>query len=271
MSTPAPHVAAAAKSASQTAESIHKTTTVTHKPSPLPEEDDLRRRKTSLNIKDNSSGNQPPLIFSERKRPKQEVAQKEENKEALQEFEEIGSLENFRDQPSASYTLKKLGVKNGINNIYLHKFTADNSHNTQSAPSISYSIRVELDHQHPQINNIVSHYEHMTILISQSPCQIFTLDEEYEQYVMEARGLRHDQLIVVLGKLMIPDEITQKMANVVRTFSSLYDLSQRSHSSGASVPLSQTATQPLPEAESTEQTQPLEPKVRTRSSTRPSG
>lgn len=186
-----------------------------------------------------ANSNQPqPLIFSQITHSKTE-----EKKESFKEYITEDNLEDFNNKPNAVYTLIKTDSRDGITKISLHKHTS---------ALITYSIKVYIDDENLKSKDIINYFtkgKAFQTRGSSTVGNIFSLDENDDDLIVEAKALKHDQFISTLGKLKIPDEITQQIALIVRTNSNLYNLSQDSNEDPNDA--SEAATQPIAE------TQPL--------------
>jgi len=202
---------------------------------------------TTSEISDSAShganSNQPqPLIFSQITHSKTE-----EKKESVKEFTTEGNVEDFNNKPDATYTLVKVDPRSGVTKISLHKHTAS----AQLSALTTYSIKVYIDDKNPKAKDLINYFTGKSFQTrnGSTVINIFALDENDDDLVVEAKALKYDQFISTLGKLMIPDEIIQQIALIVRTNSNLYNLSQDPNEDPNDA--SQAATQPIAE------TQPL--------------
>jgi hypothetical protein len=167
----------------------------------------------------NNSGYQQPLIFSQERSLPTEEKKEISNKEFL----EVDSLESFAGTPNAEYTLNKTNSPGipGITKISLHKHTdtESSSSSTQQNALIIYSIKIYIDDKSPHIINYLVKNPIFQIWKGNVSKSMFSLNEN----VAEVKGLKHDQFISTLGKLMIPDEFIQELGSMVRTHSNLYN------------------------------------------------
>lgn len=140
---------------------------------------------------------------------------------------QVNSLESFAGTPTAEYTIKKTDVSNalpkGITKISLHKKTDGSSSSTQQDTLITYSIKIYIDEQS---SYLIDYLEMNPIFQIRASGNVVKSMFSFNGNVAEVIGLKHEQFILTLGKLMLPDEFIQKLGSIVRTHSNLYNLSQ---------------------------------------------